>query len=144
MRKVLSSLHSEIQKKKITVTNTLTASLSIRGIQAYVYSVFYNVMSNSVKYSDEKKLSHINISYLQTSDTVQIIFSDNGIGFDAESQREKIFKPFSRLNSKGEGKGLGLYLVKIEMDSMNGTVGIQSQVDAGTTVTLTFRQGSVT
>ncbi|MBI1768354.1 MAG: hypothetical protein HYR67_08265 [Bacteroidetes bacterium] len=140
IRKVLSALHPEIQKKKITVVNTVDHSLSIRGIQPYVYSVFYNVISNSVKYSDDRKWSSINISSLRTDDSVQIAFSDNGIGFDAESQREKLFKPFSRLNSKREGKGLGLYLVKIEMDSMNGGVGIQSQIDVGTTVTLTFQQ----
>lgn len=138
LSKVLDSFKADINNKNITFYNHADREITIHGIEPYIYSVFYNVMSNSIKYADVRKKPSIKLDSKISRNTVTLVFSDNGIGFDADKQREKIFKPFSRLNSIAEGKGLGLYLMKIEMDAMHAGIDIQSKPNEGTTVTLMF------
>jgi signal transduction histidine kinase len=137
--KVLNSITLENAQRNIDIENKIDSDVEVLGIEPYVFSVFYNVVSNSIKYSDVRKSPQIIIESLRTGDHVAIIVRDNGIGFDAARLSQKLFKPYSRLNSSVEGKGLGLYLIKIEMESMGGQVDIESKADVGTTVTLIFR-----
>ncbi len=138
IQRALQVLSPEINEHNMNVVNKINPGIAIYGIPAYVHSVFYNIISNAVKYADLRKRPHIEIESVQNNGHVNITFADNGIGFDRENLKDKLFKPFSRLNSNGDGKGLGLYLVKIEMESMNGEVNIESRVDSGTLVTLKF------
>jgi ligand-binding sensor domain-containing protein/signal transduction histidine kinase len=136
----LKVLNVEIDEHKINIINKIAPDTTVYGVPAYVNSVFYNIINNAVKYADLRKKPLIEIGSVQDNGNVSITFTDNGIGFDSENMKEKLFKPFSRLNAKGDGKGLGLYLVKIEMESMNGDVNIESKVDNGTKVTLKFNR----
>ncbi len=137
MTKVLSQLHPEILEKHIIVKNDLSESFVIHGVGAYVHSVFYNVISNSIKYCGNSK-SEIRISSINQDHHVKIIIADNGVGFDADVNREKLFRPFTRFSTIKEGKGLGLYLIKIQMETMRGQVEIESKKNQGTSVVLTF------
>ncbi len=90
---------------------------SVKGISALLYQLFYNLINNSLKFSKENvetlieiKSSEIDLKGLQY---MEIIITDNGIGFD-ENYAEKIFATFFRLHPKDkyEGTGLGLALCK--------------------------------
>jgi signal transduction histidine kinase/ligand-binding sensor domain-containing protein len=143
LQKVLVSFQQEIHSKKIAVYNKVESNTTVLGIEPYVYSVIYNIISNTIKYSDERKQAQITIESSDQNGVVKLIFKDNGIGFDSNQYREKLFKPFSRLNATVDGKGLGLYLIKIEMESMHGNVEIESKPNIGTTTTLTFQKALV-
>jgi signal transduction histidine kinase/ligand-binding sensor domain-containing protein len=140
--KVLNSMMPEMSTRQIAIENKIDDDVELLGIEPYVFSVFYNVASNSMKYADVRKAPQILIESTQANEHVSIVVRDNGIGFDASRLSQKLFKPYSRLNSNVGGKGLGLYLIKLEMESMGGHVDIQSQPNVGTTVTLTFRTGA--
>jgi signal transduction histidine kinase len=68
-----------------------------------------------------------------------MIFKDNGIGIDLERNKDKVFGLYQRFHDYPEGKGLGLYLVKSQVETMGGTISIESAVNIGTTFTLTFK-----
>jgi signal transduction histidine kinase len=72
-------------------------------------------------------------------DCVVLIFNDNGIGIDLERNRDKIFGLYQRFHDYPDSKGLGLYLVKSQVETMGGTIGIESKVNIGTTFKLTFK-----
>lgn len=135
---VLATFAEELNQRHIRVTFQHQLDVYIAGIEPYVFSVFYNVISNSIKYSSYNEASTIDIQLVNNENSVQVVIVDNGTGFDL--QPEKIFKPFSRFHAEGEGKGLGLYMIKIQMESMQGSVEIQSSPGKGTTVFLTFRK----
>lgn len=137
MTKVLAQVHQEILEKHITIKNSLNEPFIISGIGAYVHSVFYNVISNSIKYCGNSR-PEIRISAIQEDHHVRIMIADNGVGFDADVNREKLFRPFTRFSTIKEGKGLGLYLIKIQMESMRGQVEIESKKYQGTSVVLIF------
>jgi PAS domain S-box-containing protein len=107
--------------------------------KAYIESILLNLMTNSLKYkSDERKLT-INISTTIINNNTTILFKDNGIGIDLERNRDKVFGLYQRFHNHADGKGLGLYLVKSQVEIMGGTINIESEVNIGTTFTLTFK-----
>jgi signal transduction histidine kinase len=138
LEKILYQLHYIIDEKNIAVKNDLDANLRVNGVLAYVQSVFYNVISNSIKYYDASRSPEIKIGGTQQVDQITVTITDNGIGFDSEDHKEKLFRPFTRFSTTREGKGLGLYLIKIQMESMGGHVQIESKMNRGTSVILIF------
>lgn len=67
---------------------------------------------------------------------VQITIRDNGLGIDLTKHRDAVFKLFKRFHLNADGRGLGLYLVKEQVEALGGTIDIQSQPDVGTTFTI--------
>jgi signal transduction histidine kinase len=61
--------------------------------------------------------------------------ADNGVGIDPK-EWAKIFEPYKRLNYSTKGRGLGLYLVKTQVEAMNGRVEISSSCDQGSTFSI--------
>ena len=107
--------------------------------KTYLESILLNLTTNSLKYSDNEKKLEINITTKIIDDTTQIIFSDNGIGIDLERNKEKIFGLYQRFHDYPDSKGLGLYLVKSQIDSMGAEIIVESTVGIGTTFKIFFK-----
>ena len=71
------------------------------------------------------------------ADTVDVRISDTGCGI-APELREKIFEPFFTTKPPGKGTGLGLYNARNIVHEMHGNISVDSEVDKGSTFTLTF------
>lgn len=94
--------------------------------------VFYNLMSNSVKYRSLARELEIVIDLVEQPETIEITFSDNGIGIDS-LYINKIFDMFYRSNEKSTGAGLGLFVVKEIVDKLKGRINVYSAPDMGST-----------
>lgn len=90
--------------------------------------VMTNLLDNACKYSEEGKVVFISTSFTD-SDKVLIKVKDEGVGIK-EEDKDKIFEKFIRLEnhliSKTQGNGLGLYITKNLVESMNGKIGVNS------------------
>jgi len=107
--------------------------------KAYLESILLNLLTNAIKYRSEKHQSKITISANKVHNDVVMIFKDNGIGIDLLRNKDKIFGLYQRFHDYPDSKGLGLYLVKSQIETMGGTISIESEVNIGTTFTLTFK-----
>jgi signal transduction histidine kinase len=107
--------------------------------KSYLESILLNLLTNSIKYKSDTRKLKINIIAHQLDDSVVLIFKDNGIGIDLERNKDKIFGLYQRFHDYPDSKGLGLYLVKSQVETMGGTISIDSKVNIGTTFTLTFK-----
>ena len=107
--------------------------------KAYLESILLNLLTNAIKYKSEIKKSKITISASQVDDTVFLVFKDNGIGIDLVRNKDKVFGLYQRFHNFPDSKGLGLYLVKSQVEAMGGSIEIESEVNKGTTFTLTFK-----
>ncbi|MGM8361115.1 PAS domain-containing sensor histidine kinase [Flavobacterium sp. ARAG 55.4] len=127
-------IHKPILKldlEKVSIINTN---------KAYLESILLNLLTNSLKYKSNDRILKITITARQTDDnTVELNFKDNGIGIDLVKNKDKIFGLYQRFHDYPDSKGLGLYLVKSQVEAMKGTISITSEVDKGTTITLTFK-----
>ena len=107
--------------------------------KAYLESIVLNLLTNSIKYKSENRKLKITITTDQIDDTVVLTFKDNGIGIDLVRNKDKVFGLYQRFHNYPDSKGLGLYLVKSQVETMDGTIDIESEVNQGTTFTLTFK-----
>jgi PAS domain S-box-containing protein len=132
------------EKKFTLIKNNLPIT---KGISVQIEQVFFNLISNSIKFkktsvdciitvsSEKVQGKTLNIPFTNKVDWYyHITVSDNGIGFDNE-YRDKIFQVFQRLNSKEKysGTGIGLALVKKIIDQHNGYITAESELDKGAT-----------
>jgi PAS domain S-box-containing protein len=106
--------------------------------ETYLESIFMNLLTNSIKYRSYDRTLKINIESHKSEDGTIVTFSDNGIGFDVEMHKSKIFGLYQRFHDRPNSKGLGLYLIKSQMESLQGSIDVDSTVDVGTTFTLRF------
>lgn len=96
--------------------------------------ILNNLVSNAIKYSDaSKKSSIISVAAQMDQGSLVLRISDNGQGIRSEHMA-RLFEMFYRANERSNGLGLGLYLVKKIVDSLNGTIRIESEFLQGTRV----------
>jgi signal transduction histidine kinase len=115
----------------------LPATLQVRGNRAYLYSIFFNLLSNSVKYRAEGGPLRIAATARTAPDSVGIAVTDNGSGFDLGRAGADVFRLYKRFHSSG--RSMGLYLVKAHVEAMSGAVSVYSAVDEGPRFTIHFR-----
>ncbi len=119
----------------LTVAADFTACPRVSYIRAYLESIFRNLLGNAAKYRSEDRPPAIAVASGREGEFVTLAFADNGAGIDLTRQGHKLFRPFSRLTTRGDGKGLGLYLVKNMVEKNGGKIRFDSTVGRGTTVT---------
>jgi len=133
---IKTDLELLIQQKGATITYSNLPT--VIGMQVLLYQLFYNLISNSLKFShpDRHAVIDINWQVIERNKTKNhvITVKDNGIGFEQEF-RELIFETFSRLNGKDqfEGTGLGLALCRKIVERHHGTIRAEGQKDQGAT-----------
>jgi signal transduction histidine kinase len=101
-------------------------------IKSYIHSIFLNLITNSIKYRHVNKELIINIKSEVANDKVIISIKDNGSGINLQEHGDKIFSLYKRFHANIEGKGLGLFLVKTQLESMGGSIHVKSEVNSGT------------
>jgi len=106
---------------------------TVRSVKAFIQSIFYNLLNNAYKYRSPDRTLKILVAARKENDAVEITVSDNGLGLDLTKHRDSVFKLFKRFHLNADGRGLGLYLVKEQVEALGGTIDIQSQPDVGTT-----------
>ena len=107
--------------------------------KSYLESIFLNLLTNAINYREPSRQLRITIATKVEENNLFMTFKDNGIGIDLEKNNDKIFGLYQRFHNYPESKGLGLYLVKSQVESMGGTISVDSIVGKGTTFTIVFK-----
>lgn len=136
---VLTFYSNEINDKGMEVIHEFSKDYYIKSDNYLVATIINNIISNAIKYSNEKGKIEINLSRNKSKTICSI--SDDGIGIDPEDL-DKIFNPFYRSDATDhpdiKGSGLGLSIVKKICQLLNIDIEVQSVKNQGTIVCLTF------
>lgn len=143
---VVETVARKLQKiaalKKVEITTNLASNCIVTGNKTAIEQALYNVTKNAIAYNRPDGTVHLQ-TVLQ-SDTVSVIISDNGTGIHNKDLAH-IFSPFYRAREDREedntgSMGLGLALVYEVIKLHTGTISVKSEIDKGTTFTLTFNR----
>ncbi len=137
---IKASISNMIQTEKVTIDVDFSAIDEMYTLKSYLYSVFYNLITNSIKYHQPGIAPHITVKSNQTKNGIALFFSDNGMGIDLEIQGNKVFGLYKRFHTGIEGKGMGLYMTKNQIEALGGTITIDSQVGVGTQFKIEFNK----
>ncbi len=136
---IKTSIQNLIEKEKVQITTHLDVP-SIHTVQSYLYSIFYNLIANSIKYRQPGTPPQIDIKSEMIDESVVITFRDNGLGIDLVKKGDQVFGLYRRFHHHIEGKGMGLFLVKTQVELLGGKISIESEVNVGTKFTITFKE----
>jgi PAS domain S-box-containing protein len=135
---VVNSLRLLIQSAKAEIHIDFSAFDRVDFNRAYLESVFLNLMTNSIKYALPGQKPIISIRTVVKDDVKQLVFSDQGVGFDMAKVRDRIFGFNQKFHDHKDSQGIGLYLVHNHVASLGGRVSVDSKVNEGATFTISF------
>jgi signal transduction histidine kinase len=99
-------------------------------------SVFQNLVSNSIKYRNILTPPQIEIRSGKVNDRCVLTFKDNGSGIDMEKHGDKLFGLYNTFHKNNDAQGVGLYLIKTQIEELGGRVSVQSEPGKGTEFTI--------
>ncbi len=134
LAKVLQILETPIKESQAEITADFSEVGEVVAIGAYIDSILYNLLSNAIKYKamDRKPIIYIR-AFIESKNLICLSIADDGLGIDLGNYGEKIFGMYKRFHLHVDGKGLGLYLTKTQVEAMGGEIKIESKLNEGTT-----------
>jgi len=138
MSAIKTSVHNTIVNKNVQFNCSFDEVDSVFTIRSYMYSIFYNLTSNSIKYCQTDVTPVITIKSYKVDDKVELVFTDNGKGIDMDKNGDQLFGLYKRFDTTTEGKGMGLFMVKTQVEALGGTIKIKSKLGQGTQFILQF------
>lgn len=134
------SIQSYLKSSRAKIDASFEAFVTIRFNQAYMESIFLNLITNSIRYAKPNVPPVITIKTEIENGLRKLIFSDNGIGMDMDKVKGKIFGFNQTFHDHKESKGIGLYLVNNHVQTMGSSISLDSEVGKGTTFTIFFSE----
>jgi signal transduction histidine kinase len=130
IKSILEKQFSESKTKlKLSISDEAGSIYSIR---SYLKSIIYNLLNNAMKYRSQGTETIVSIDITKQGSFIQILIQDNGIGIDLEKHGTDIFGLYKRFHTNFEGKGLGLNMTKTQIESLGGSISVESTPKVGT------------
>lgn len=137
-KEAINSLKESAKKKNIQIQTNLNEAF-IKANSRLIYEIVYNLIDNAIRYSNND--SSIEVSTYTDIHHAYLKVKDNGIGIPLEDQ-SRIFERFYRVDKSHSratgGTGLGLSIVKHAVKLSHGTIALESELNKGSTFTVTF------
>ncbi|WDF54200.1 PAS domain-containing sensor histidine kinase [Mucilaginibacter sp. KACC 22063] len=141
LNRIISSLQSLIADSGTSISCNFSGAADVWFNSSYLDSIFLNLITNSIKYTLPGKYPIISVSSRHCETFTEIIYTDNGRGFDMNKVGEQVFQFNRRFHTVTDSKGIGLYLVRNHLNSLGGDIGIQSsEPGKGTSFIIKIRE----
>lgn len=137
---VLHSLSAIIKQSHALIEVDFTAYDSIHFNKAYLESIYLNLITNSIKYARPGTQPVIGIRTEILHGKKRLIFADNGMGFDMDKVKGRLFGFNQKFSQHPDSKGIGLYLVYNHLTSLGGHIALSSCPNEGATFTISFKE----
>ena len=134
---IKASISSLIEKDNIHIDTHFEVN-ELFTVKSYLYSIFLNLITNSIKYRNPEIAAIISVSSQKHNNNIFLSFKDNGLGIDLQAHGDKLFGLYKKFHMDKEGKGMGLYMVKTQVEMLGGQISVTSEVNKGTEFILQF------
>ena len=135
-KNVVSALQSNIDSVDAKIDYDFTKCPVINYVPAYMDSIFQNLLTNSLKYRHLDRQPVISCRTIRDNMHIYMIFEDNGIGIDMDRYGDKIFGMYKTFHQNTDAKGIGLFITRNQIESLGGTIKVDSTVNVGTKFTI--------
>jgi len=132
------SIQNVFRESQVSITTDFDEVGAFFTLKSYMQSIFFNLISNSIKYRQPHTRPLIDIKTSRVNGELVIYYKDNGLGIDLNKKGGQVFGLYKRFHDHVEGKGMGLFMVKTQVETLRGSITIASEVNNGTLFTLVF------
>jgi signal transduction histidine kinase len=136
-RNVSEALKDEIDKSKADISVDFSEVTGVTSVRSYINSMLYTLVSNAIKFRTPGIPASISVKTKVHTRGICIIVQDNGIGIDLVKNGGKIFGLYKRFGPESiPGKGIGLCLIKNQVESLHGKIEVVSKLHEGSAFTI--------
>lgn len=140
--KALEALSVLIRQHHITVEVDVPPTLKVTIVPAYLDSILLNLLSNAVKYRSPDRPALIRLHAQAAPGVVVLTVQDNGRGIDLARYHAKVFGMYKTFHNNEDARGVGLFITKNQVEAMQGSIAVESEVDVGSTFTIQFPENA--
>ncbi len=133
---VKSSIKQIVLQSKTVIYTEFSEVEEIDYLDAYLESVLLNLITNSIKYKHPDRDPEISIFTYEEEGKAFLAVKDNGLGIDLEKYGDQIFKMYKTFHHNKDAQGLGLFLVKSQVESLGGKISVESKLGKFTKFTI--------
>lgn len=138
LKLVINGISHMISRSESQIRADFSELEEIQYIPAYLESILLNLITNAIKYKHADRSPVVIIKTYIENGKKYLKISDNGRGIDMTLFRDKIFGMYKTFHYNKDAVGIGLFITKNQVESMDGTITIESEVDKGTTFIIEF------
>ena len=130
---VIEELTFIISESSTIIYNNVRNNCNVYFSASYLNSILQNLITNAIKYKHPDRNPVITIDSDCIEGDLELTISDNGKGIDLEKFGKDIFGLYKTFHQNEDAEGVGLYLVRNQVEAFGGTISIDSKIDVGTT-----------
>lgn len=143
INEIAKDQETRLKAQGLTLTiETRSNHIIARGDRDQIFQVVDNLVDNAIKFTTQ---GGITIRLDDSKEKITLSVIDTGAGIE-EKMVHKLFESFRRganpMSVDHKGAGLGLYFVKLAVESQGGEIAIKSKPGKGTEITLTLKKGA--
>lgn len=140
VKEIKKVLKKEIETHHVKIHYDFSSCPDVYSVKPMVHSILYNLISNGIKYRSLDRSSEISLTVFEDNQHFIISIKDNGLGIDLNRYKDSLFKLYKRFHYHTEGKGLGLYLVKLQCEALGGHIEVESELNKFTNFAVYLRK----
>ncbi len=129
--RVLQELKGPLKEKKVEIRYDFKDAPLVFAVKPYLNDILKNLLSNSIKFRSADTPAVVEVYSKAEENWVVLTVKDNGIGFDFEKHKMNVFGLYKRFHVDRGGRGLGLYLVKTQVEALGGKIKVESKPGEG-------------
>ncbi len=137
---VRNMLNAKIAEAKAEIITDFSQAPEIRYPNIYLESILLNLLSNALKYTYPGRKPVIRLTTERRESQILLSVSDNGAGINLKRYGEHIFKLRKTFHKHPESRGIGLFMIKNQIEAMGGDITLTSREQEGSTFFITFNQ----
>jgi PAS domain S-box-containing protein len=139
LHQVTSMLTARITEVKAQITFNFSRAPVMHYPPIYMESILLNLLDNALKYHSPNRLPQVSLeTYTDDAGNVILAVHDNGLGINLERYRHQVFKLRKTFHTHPESRGIGLFMIKNQVEAMGGSITLESVENEGTTFFVNF------
>jgi PAS domain S-box-containing protein len=135
---VAGMLIAHIQETNAQLEVDCSAAPTVLFPKIYLESIFLNLLSNALKYRHPERPPRIRITTHRQDRLTVLTVADNGLGIDLKKYGHQVFKLYKTFHAHPESRGIGLFMVRNQIEAMGGEIAVDSEAGQGCVFTITF------
>ncbi len=133
VNRVMKIVGREVQALEASIIMDFDPDQEILAVKAYLESILMNLITNALRYRHPERKPTIKINCKRKKGLLFVYLKDNGLGIDLKKHRNRLFQLYQTFHDNPNSRGLGLYILKSQVDSMGGEVKVESAPGEGST-----------
>ncbi|WP_169051665.1 PAS domain-containing sensor histidine kinase [Flavobacterium sp. H122] len=129
-------LNKKINHTNASISYDFSEFNSIFYSKKYLKNILINLLDNAIKYCSPERKPKIHLKSYKNNDWFCIDIEDNGLGIDLEKYKKDVFKLHKTFHNHPKAKGFGLFITKIQVESLGGSINVNSYPNQGSVFTI--------